>query len=113
MVQLLRSYNDLADLISTRLAQMPESYRRLATHVLQNYQEVAFMTATELGAAVEMRQPTVTRFATFLGFEGYPQFVKALQNIVRMELKGTDRLRYTSRQIGGALDRYDEILQQE
>lgn len=111
--QLLRSYSDLTELVRQHQAQMPESYRRLATHVLQNYQEVAFMTATELGMAVEMSQPTVTRFATFLGFDGYPQFVKALQNIVRMELKGTDRLRFSSRPASDSLSRYDEILQQE
>ena len=36
------------------------------------------MTAAELGKIVGMSESTVVRFAMSLGYEGYPEFQKAL-----------------------------------
>lgn len=59
------------------------------------------MTAARLGSIVGVSESTVVRFATELGFKGYPQFQKALEEIVKNRLNSIQRMTLTT-------DRMDE-----
>ena len=41
------------------------------------------MTAARLGQAVGVSESTVVRFASELGYEGYPQLQRSLQELIR------------------------------
>ena len=58
------------------------------------------MTASKLGKAVNVSESTVVRFAIELGFEGYPEFQHALQEIVRIRLTSFQRMDVTNSLIG-------------
>jgi DNA-binding MurR/RpiR family transcriptional regulator len=58
------------------------------------------MTASKLGATVEVSESTVVRYAIELGFEGYPEFQHALQEIVRTKLTSFQRMEVTNNLIG-------------
>ena len=58
------------------------------------------MTASKLGKAVNVSESTVVRFAIELGFEGYPEFQHALQEIVRIKLTSFQRMDVTNSLIG-------------
>lgn len=63
----------------------------IAKYLVDNYRKAAFMTATELAERVGVSQPTVIRFARFLGFERYQEFLKVFQDMLKSELTSTDR----------------------
>ena len=51
----------------------------IARYILDNYDTAAFMTASKLGKTVKVSESTVVRFASELGYDGYPGMQKALQ----------------------------------
>ena len=60
------------------------------------------MTASKLGKTVNVSESTVVRFAIELGYEGYPEFQKALQEIVRTRLTSFQRIEVTNNLIGNS-----------
>jgi DNA-binding MurR/RpiR family transcriptional regulator len=60
-------------------ARLTPVQRRIARHILESPKDVAFRTSVELADAIGVSQPSVTRFATAIGFSGYPQFVRTLR----------------------------------
>ncbi|MCS7222554.1 MAG: MurR/RpiR family transcriptional regulator [Anaerolineae bacterium] len=69
--------------------QLSPSYRRIADFLLNNYREAAFMTAAELGQAVDVDTTTVVRCAQRLGYNGYPELIRDVQMQVKSELQRT------------------------
>lgn len=67
----------------------------LANFVVQNYQRVAFMTARQLAQKCGVSESTVMRFVTSLGYTGYPDFLRTLQDIVNYELTAVERFEIT------------------
>lgn len=67
----------------------------LADYILKNYDKAAFLTAAKLGKVVGVSESTVVRFATELGYKGYPGFQKALEELVRTKLNSIQRMEVT------------------
>ncbi|MBS3977732.1 MAG: MurR/RpiR family transcriptional regulator [Syntrophomonadaceae bacterium] len=70
--------------------------KMIAEYLLLNYDKAAFMTAARLGAVVGVSESTVVRFAYALGYDGYPQMQRALQDILKNRLTTVDRLQMTA-----------------
>ena len=75
--------------------KLSKSHRRIAECIVNHYDKAAFMTASRLGQYVGVSESTVVRFATALGYEGFPQLQKALQELIRHRLTATQRLEMT------------------
>lgn len=89
------------------LAKMEESIRRLskghkkiAAYIKENYDKAAFMTAAALGKKVGVSESTVVRFATELGFKGYPELQRALQQMIKSKLTAVQRMEVSQTLIG-------------
>lgn len=89
------------------LAKMDESIRRLskghkkiAAYIKENYDKAAFMTAAALGKKVGVSESTVVRFATELGFKGYPELQRALQQMIKSKLTAVQRMEVSQSLIG-------------
>lgn len=66
--------------------------RKIAEYILVHYRSIAFMTASEIADKAGVSQPSVTRFVTnSLGFKGFSQFLKTVQDIIRNEVTGVER----------------------
>jgi|GEM_PF-5818097 len=72
--------------IRQKASQMSESYLRIADYVMNSYIDVSFMTASDLAAALNLDAATIVRFSQLLGYQGYPQLKKEIQNRVKNEL---------------------------
>lgn len=79
-------------MIENRMSGFSKSQKYLANYIIEHYEKAAFMTAAKLGAAVNVSESTVVRFAIEMGFEGYPEMQKALQNYSRNRLTTLQRL---------------------
>ena len=66
--------------------------KRIAGYILENYDKAAFMTASKLGKLVGVSESTVVRFASELGYDGYPSMQRALQEMIRSRLTSTQRI---------------------
>ena len=82
--------------INAKRGKMSKSQRVIADYLIENYGKATFMTAAKLGRAVNISEATVVRFAVFLGYEGYPQFHTALEDMVKNLLTTLQRANFTS-----------------
>lgn len=79
---------------------LSKGHKKIASYILEHYDKAAFMTASRLGQTVGISESTVVRFATELGFEGYPELQRALQEMIRSKLTSVQRMEVTSGRIG-------------
>lgn len=87
--------NELTNRINQRYSSMSKGQKLLATYISDNYDKAVFLTAEKLGKVVGVSESTVVRFATFLGYKGYPEFQKALEEMVRNKLNSIQRMEVT------------------
>lgn len=87
--------NELLARIEERQGQFSKGQKRLADYVMENYDKAVFLTAAKLGDVVGVSESTVVRFATQLGYKGYPGFQKALEELVRNKLNSIQRMEVT------------------
>ena len=83
---------DLMRLIQVKFPKLSKGQKLIAEYILKNYDKAAFMTAAKLGNNVGVSESTVVRFATELGFSGYPKLQKALQELIKNKLTSVQRL---------------------
>jgi len=74
------------DRIRESYPDFSKSFARLADYILESYIEAAFMTATELGHAIDVDATTVVRFSQRLGYTGYPEFQRDIRDRVKSHL---------------------------
>ena len=90
---------DILSLISGESGKFSKGQKLIAKYILENYDKAAFMTAGRLGKTVGISESTVVRFAAQLGFEGYPDMRKALQDMIRYRLTSVQRIEVAKEQI--------------
>ena len=76
--------------------KLSKSHRRIAECIVTHYDKVVFMTASKLGEYVGVSESKVVRFAAALGYSGYPQLQKALQELLRHRLTASQRFELTN-----------------
>ncbi len=89
------STNELLFRIEEKYKGLSKGQKRLADYVCENYDKAVFLTAAKLGEIVGVSESTVVRFATQLGYKGYPGFQKALEELVRNKLNSIQRMEVT------------------
>ena len=82
--------------IQSQMKDFSKGQKRIAEYILANYDKAAFMTANKLGKTAQVSESTVVRFATELGYDGYPAMQKALQEIIRGKLTSIQRIQASS-----------------
>lgn len=88
--------------IQSRMNSFSKGQKRIAAYILENYDKAAFMTANKLGKTAQVSESTVVRFATELGYDGYPMMQKALQEIIRGKLTSIQRIQVSDDMMDGA-----------
>lgn len=104
-----RTYDELLAELHRRGSALTRSQRLLADRVMADPEGVAFMTVSELAAAVGVNEATVVRFASGLGLDGYPgltrlcrerlreqaQLLRRYNNLEQLGVEGADLLERT------------------
>ncbi len=83
---------DILTVIEEAAPGFSKGQRSIAKYILENYDKAAFMTASKLGKTVNVSESTVVRFAAELGYTGYPEMRKALQDMIRNCLTSVQRI---------------------
>ena len=77
----MRSMQDLVRQLNRSGKKLSKGHRKIAEYIETHYDKAVFMTANRLGECVGVSESTVVRFASALGYAGYPQLQRALQLI--------------------------------
>lgn len=83
---------DVLNRINEKYDKMSKSHKAIANFISQHYDQAVFMTAARLGAALSISESTVVRFAAGIGYEGYPELQKALEECVKGKLSSVQRM---------------------
>ena len=86
---------DLISKINEKYGRMSKGQKLLANYIIDNYDKAVFLTAAKLGDILGISESTVVRFASFIGYSGYPEFQQALEAMVRSKLNTSDRVEIT------------------
>ena len=87
--------NELLQKIDEKYQRLSKGQKKLADYIRADYDKAAFLTAARMGQVVGVSESTVVRFATTLGYTGYPTFQKALEELVRTKLNSIQRMEVT------------------
>ncbi|MHB1483142.1 MAG: MurR/RpiR family transcriptional regulator [Saccharofermentanales bacterium] len=86
-----REFN-VINLIESSIPKMSKGQKAIANFVLLNYERAAHLTAARIGKEAKISESTVVRFATELGFSGFPAFQKKLREDLKVKLTSVERL---------------------
>ena len=86
---------NLLSRMNTQYHKFSKGQKKLVSYITDNYDKAAFFTAAKLGETVGVSESTVVRFAIHLGYKGYPEFQKALEELVRKKLNSIQRMEVT------------------
>lgn len=87
---------NLLDRIKEKMPRLSKGQKRIAEFLIQHYDKSVYLTAAKLGEVTGVSESTVVRFAIELGYDGYPKFQKALEELVKSELTARQRMEVTA-----------------
>lgn len=87
--------SDLLVRLNKNYKTLSKGQKQLAAYITENYDRAAFITASKMGRIVGVSESTVVRFAYALGYDGYPELQKSLQELIRNKLTSVQRIQLT------------------
>lgn len=86
---------NLLSRLKNQYGTLSKGQKRLAAYIMEHYDKAVFMTAARLGEEVGVSESTTVRFAAQLGYNGYPEFHRALEELVINRLNSIQRMEVT------------------
>lgn len=83
---------DIITRINEHYGKMSKSQKAIAAFIYDHYDKAVFMTAAKLGDTVGVSESTVVRFASFIGYNGYPEFQKDLEEWVQNKINSVQKI---------------------
>lgn len=83
---------DVLSRINQNYDKMSKSHKTIARYISEHYEQAVFMTAAKLGETLGISESTVVRFASGIGYDGYPEFQKALEECVKGKLSSIQKM---------------------
>ncbi len=84
--------SDFRQRLEARLPDLTNSQRRIASYLLASYDEAAFLSAADLAERLSVSEATIVRFAQAVGYAGYPELRRCLQELFRDRATPASRL---------------------
>jgi DNA-binding MurR/RpiR family transcriptional regulator len=78
--------------LKNKISELTETQSRVADYIIKNPLDVAFLTVDQLAGIVGTSTTTIMRLTFSLGYSGYTEFQKGLQEILRNQAAPQTRL---------------------
>ncbi len=85
--------------IKTKYTDLSPSEKKVADYLIANYQTVAFLSCQELGRQAGASDTTVIRLSNKLGYEGFLQLKKELQEVVQDKISPSEKFSKTAKSV--------------
>ena len=105
MISEVKVMHNLLDKINEAMSGLSKRQKMIAEYITVHYDKAAYMTASKLGETVGVSESTVVRFAAEIGYEGYPELQKAMQEMIRDKLTSVQRIDVASDRIN-----YEDVI---
>lgn len=99
--------------IAEKMSSMSKSHVRIAQYILNNTNTAPFLTVEKLANLAGVSDATIVRFATFLGYSGYPQMQQYMRESAQKQLTTVERLRISKQVYNEAEKGVYEIFQDD
>jgi DNA-binding MurR/RpiR family transcriptional regulator len=86
--------NDFRRRLESSFPRLTKSEQRIAEFLLVSYEQAAFLSVAELAQQLDMSGATVVRFARTVGYTGFPELRRVLQNVFRTKVTPAARLQH-------------------
>lgn len=83
---------NVLSIIKDKYNKMSKSHKVIANFITEHYDQAVFMTAAKIGEALGVSESTVVRFASGIGYDGYPEFQHALEECVKGKLSNIQKM---------------------
>lgn len=90
-------------ILKEKVVDLPKSQRKVADYIINNQMEVAFLTLDQLAHLVGTSTTTVMRLTFNLGYSGYSEFQKSLQELLRDKTAPQTRLEINMKNINNSI----------
>jgi len=87
-----RECRDIFSTIKQLYPKLSKSHKLIADFMFSHYEQVSEMSACKVAKSIDVSEATVVRFSVALGFEGYPEFRRALKNELKSKLTTVERI---------------------
>ncbi len=89
----MEELSDFKRRLEGHFQDLTKSEQRIASYLLTNHDEAAFLPAAELAQRVGVSSPTVVRFARSVGYDSFPELRRCLQEMFRVKVTPATRLK--------------------
>lgn len=76
----------LLTVINRQFSRMSRGQKKIAAYLMENYDKAVFLTAAQIAKEAGVSESTVVRFAVFLGYDGFPELHRALEQLIEKRL---------------------------
>lgn len=105
--------SDLINVIQNNYYKFSKGQKQIAQFIIDHYDKAAFMTAAKIGETVDVSESTVVRFASSIGYSGFPELQKALQVLIKNKLTTVQRIGLDDDIINDADKLHKKIIKNE
>ena len=79
--------------VAEKLPNMSKAQEKIAKYILSHPNSTPFLTVEKLAKLSGVSIATVTRFVIFLGYSGYPEFLKDTQQSMQQQVNNSERIK--------------------
>lgn len=83
---------DIITRINEHYGKMSKGQKAISAFIYDHYDQAVFMTAAKLGETVGVSESTVVRYAMFIGYNGYPEFQRDLEDWVQNKINSVQKI---------------------
>lgn len=89
---MIQNRYDVITRINEHYGRMSKGQKAISAFIYDHYDQAVFMTAAKLGEAVGVSESTVVRYAMFIGYDGYPEFQRDLEDWVQNKINSVQKI---------------------
>lgn len=86
--------DDFQQRLEDHLPDLTKSQQSIASYLLANYDEAAFLSMADLAERLDLSEATLVRFAKAIGYDGFRELRRCLQGLFRAEVTPASRLQH-------------------
>lgn len=83
---------DIITRINEHYGRMSKGQKAISAFIYDHYDQAVFMTAAKLGETVGVSESTVVRYAMYIGYNGYPEFQRDLEDWVQNKINSVQKI---------------------
>ncbi len=89
---MIQNRYDIITRINEHYGKMSKGQKAISAFIYDHYDQAVFMTAAKLGETVGVSESTVVRYAMFIGYNGYPEFQRDLEDWVQNKINSVQKI---------------------